>query len=254
MSIRTLILLSALGALSLGVAQQARNMEPKLASDVAASLTKQTGIGIYMESRVAKEKVLWPVTSEPVTAENLQDEILRLVKALPRGADWGKLYLPPPPAGKIWKGDEVLAYAKAQAQLYGKVGVVHEGSVEILSQKVIPEKSKEVIAALNLKPVYIIALERGTFAGVWQTTFGEMHLTVNGTRITGTYTSGGGEIVGVVSGNALTFRWFEVERDQGGSGIFRLADDGESFTGEWCDDGNEGEMASSWTGTRISRR
>src|SRR5688572_20607777 len=162
MSIRTTVLMSAIAAISLGMAQQSSKTELKLASDVAAVLTKQTSIGVYLESRVAKEKVLWPVTSQPVTSETLQAEIERLVKALPKGADWGKLYLPPPPPGKAWKGDEVLAYARAQAQLYGRVGTLEEGTVEILSQKLLPEKSKEVIAALNLKPVYIIALGPGT--------------------------------------------------------------------------------------------
>jgi hypothetical protein len=222
------------------------------ASDIAAVLTKQSGISVFVESRAAKEKVAWRHAVESVKAENIQAEVERLAKAMPKGAIWAKLYLPPPPEGKVWKADDVLAYARAQAKLYGKVGGVEDGYVEILSQRLTPEKSKEVIAALGLKPVYIIALGRGTFAGTWQSTYGEMQLTVNGSRVTGTYTSGGGEIVGVVSGDTMTFRWYETSRDQGGSGVFWLSEDGDSFTGEWTNDGSEG--VSSWSGTRISRR
>jgi len=254
MTFRPTTFLVTIAALTVGLAQQSRNLEPKFASEIAANLTRQTGISVYLDSRVAKEKVLWPAISEPVKAEKLLDEVERLAKALPQGAVWAKLYLPPPPAGKTWKGDDVLAYARAQAQLYGKVGAVEDETVEILSQKLTPEKSKDVIAALNLKPVYIIALGRGTFAGVWNTTFGEMRLQQDGARVIGTYTSGGGEIQGVVSGNTLTFRWYERERGSGGPGVFTLSDDGESFTGQWAYDGSESESTSTWTGTRISRR
>ena len=253
MTNRTIGIVAVSAALSIGVAQEAGQTEIKTVSEIAAALSKQTGVGIYLESRAEKEKVKWPVGHRVVTAETLHAEIELLVKAMPKGSDWGLLYLPPPPEGKLWKGDDVLAYARAQAKLYGKAGSLDEGSTEILSQKLLPEKSKAVIEALNLKRVYVIALGPGTFEGVWQSTYGEMRLSVKGTTVTGTYTSGNGEIHGVLRGNTLTFRWYESANDQGGSGVFALSEDGDSFTGDWWSDGNEGATPNSWTGTRISR-
>ena len=91
-----------------------------------------------------------------------------LVEAIPGGASWVKLWLPPPPKGKRWTGEEVAKYALSLAQLYGKVGAVEEGKTEILAKQLPDEPAKKIKEALGLQPVYLLT-RRGTrtFAGKW---------------------------------------------------------------------------------------
>ncbi|MBA3726498.1 MAG: hypothetical protein H0W86_08600 [Armatimonadetes bacterium] len=231
---------------SLGFARQ----QSILASEFASSLTKATGIGLYLDPRADSLRVT--VTSDPkVTAQNFEDHVQRLAKALPQGSSWAKLHLPPAPKDKVWKAADVIAYARSQAQLYGTVGATEAGTVEILSQKLEPERAKPVIEALNLKPVYIVVLGRGTFSGTWNTTYGQMMLTLTGQRVAGTYTSGDGVIEGTVTGDIMRFRWLERGSGRGGPGAFTLSEDGNSFTGRWGYDDVDQEPGP-WTGTRVS--
>lgn len=231
---------------SLGFVRQ----QSVLASEFAASLTKATGICLYLDPRADSHRVT--VTSDAkLTARNFEDHVQRLVKALPHGSTWAKLYLPAAPKDKVWKPADVIAYARAQANLYGTVGATEPGTVEILSQKLDSDKAKPVIEALNLKLVYIVVLGCGTFNGTWNTTYGQMRLTVTGQRVTGTYTSGDGVIEGTVAGDIMRFRWLERGSGRGGPGAFTLSEDGNSFTGRWGYDDVDQEP-DPWTGTRVS--
>ena len=236
-----------------GMAFDQRTPELFPAVQVATHLSRVSGYAIYVDSRVARERIPMIATAPEITAEKLEEHIKVLIKSLPRGGGWAKLYLPPAPKGKVWKPDEVIEFARAQARLYGTVGAVEPETIEIFSQKLTLDKAKPVIETLALKPVYVITLGRGTFEGVWQSTYGEMKLKVVGSRVTGTYTTGDGLIEGTLKGDVLQGRWFERTGSRGGFLEFTLSEDGDSFTGRWTYQESP-DSISSWTGTRISRK
>lgn len=88
-----------------------------------------------------------------------------------------------------------------------------------------------------------------TFAGHWETTFGPMRLAQKGNTLEGTY---GREenpdiIKGTLQAGKFTFRY--TETTAAGEGWFRLAADGQSFSGQWREDGHQDW--NNWTGKRI---
>lgn len=222
-------------------------------AQVLAVIGRSAGVIVVADSTLAGERVAFP--DAPVTPANVEEQIARVVRALPQGARWAKLYLPPPPEGRVWKGDEVMAYALAQARLWG--GVIGAsgppGTEEILTQRLPADKARVVIEALNLKPVYLVTGGRGTFQGVWTSTFGEMRLRQVGGRVTGTYTFQDGTIEGRVTGNVLRFWWLERASGGRGAGSLTLAEDGESFAGRWNSGDDPDAGGSEWTGRRVSR-
>lgn len=223
------------------------------ADDVLASIGKKAGLLVLAESSVGRERVRKVPVGESITAANVEQWIAWVVKQLPPGSNYAKLYLPPPPDGKSWKGDDVVAFALAQAKLYGPVGAIHpEGTFEILSQKLPKEKAKPVVDGLNLKPVYIVTLGPGNFTGVWSTTFGIMRLRQSGRHVSGTYTYSDGVIDGYVTNGTLKLHWLERDTNGKGPGEFVLSEDGDSFSGIWAYDETV-ENTSSWTGKRLSR-
>ncbi len=232
-------------------AAQAANSRTVL--DVANHLWRVSGIQVYVDPRIARERAPMPGPDAEISESTLQGLVEKLAKAASPDAIWAKLYLPLPPKGKNFKAEDVVAFARAQAALFGTVGAVEADSIEILSQKVAPDKAKVVISALELRPVYVISIGRGNFAGVWQTTFGEMRLTQVGGKVSGTYGGTNGEIEGVANGAQFNGRWYEQNRTRGGPVQLTLAPDGESFAGQWAYD--EGIQApSAWTGARVSRK
>ncbi|MES2464273.1 MAG: hypothetical protein V4671_27240 [Armatimonadota bacterium] len=97
------------------------------------------------------------VPSVDWTAEKIEKGLTALVKVLPPGTIWGKLYLPAPVQGRIWKGDDVAAFAFAQVSLFGDVGKpASDGSIELLGKRISKEAAPAYIAGLGLKPVYLI--------------------------------------------------------------------------------------------------
>jgi hypothetical protein len=223
--------------------------------DVLAHIAKKAGVIIVAGSSIARERVPMPASGANINGDTVEQYIRSVMKSLPEGTILAKIYLPGPPSGKEWAGDDVIAFALAQAKLYGIVGAPRDDDkVEILSQLLPPEKAKDVIAALNLKPVYVIAAGKGTFTGVWNTTYGEMILRQSGRRVTGTYTFGKGEIEGTVIGDTLRFHWIERETGSAGPGEFTLSKDGESFSGPWGYDSQPDSPPGEWTGQRVSPR
>ncbi len=75
------------------------------------------------------------------------------------------------------------------------------------------------------------------FTGNWETEWGDMTLTQNGTSLTGTYDYDGGRINGTVDGNTATGTWSEAPSYQppldAGDFVFVLSSDGTSFSGDW---------------------
>ncbi len=123
-------------------------------ADILARIGQSAGVIAVADSSVAEERMPLPDTA--ATPETAEQQIDALVKALPRGTTWAKLYLPAPAGGRPWTGDDVAAYAFAQAKLFGKVGAAPAGAVEILGRQVPAERAKELVAELGLKPVYLV--------------------------------------------------------------------------------------------------
>jgi hypothetical protein len=98
-----------------------------------------------------------PMPARATTPGNVEQQIKTIVRALPEGTTWVKLYLPAP-ADRRWNGDTVAQYAMAQAQLTGKRigGETPPGTIEILGQQVAEEQGKAYVTGLKLKLVYLI--------------------------------------------------------------------------------------------------
>jgi hypothetical protein len=94
------------------------------------------------------------------------------------------------------------------------------------------------------------AAASASFAGTWETTYGEMQCNQTADRVSGTYEFSDddpGRIDGRVNGRKLTFHY--KDSDGAGQGWFELAADGQSFAGQWRKDGDaEWEE---WTGKRA---
>jgi hypothetical protein len=136
-----------------GNAQRA-GMRP--VADVLSRIGQAVGVTIVADNTVANERV--PLPAAPTTPENFETQVAEVAKALPQGATWAKLYLPA--TSRTQSGEDVAAYAMAQAKLFGSVGAAQAGTVEILGQRVPAEKAQEYITGLNLKPVYLVTNPR----------------------------------------------------------------------------------------------
>jgi hypothetical protein len=92
-----------------------------------------------------------------------------------------------------------------------------------------------------------------TFAGSWETSFGLMTLKPEGDLIKGHYLFGAAKatIEGKVVKNKLTFT-YEEPTGVKGEGWFELADDGQSFAGEWRD--GPDRPWRKWLGKRTDRK
>ena len=98
-------------------------------------------------------------------------------------------------------------------------------------------------------------------AGKWKTTYGTMTLSVNGTRVSGTYDSDGGEITGIMRGHVFDGYWIENHsahrcnrpmngRYYWGRLVMNFDPASGAFSGNWgyCDNA---PSTSGWNGTRI---
>lgn len=239
------------GLAGLGAAAQAQEKRvPGTVAEVLRQLTGESGRLALAESAAGRLSARVPVVAKLSTDADVEAALDALVNSLPKGASWAKFWLPPPPEGKRWTGDDVAAFAIGLSRLFGDIGGVRDGQTEVLGKSVAADKAAGAIAALGLKPVYLVSYRPPvSFAGRWSATFGELTLKLSGNRATGVYTTNGGSIVGTVRGNRLDFTWYESANATQGKGYWILAEDGESFEGLW---GNGDEVpARSWTGTRI---
>lgn len=82
--------------------------------------------------------------------------------------------------------------------------------------------------------------------GPYRSTFGEMTLTRDGSRVTGRYAHRDGRIEGSLNGQVLTGRW--TQSNGQGRVVLRFSADFSSFTGEWGY--NDAAPDQSWTGQR----
>lgn len=93
-----------------------------------------------------------------------------------------------------------------------------------------------------------------SWAGNWNTYFGNMTLTQSSNKVVGTYEADNGRINGTILGNRLVGTWSDAPSysppTQAGDIEFNLSQDCNSFSGRWRY-GSEGNWTNNWSGTRI---
>jgi hypothetical protein len=124
---------------------------------IAAAMARSAGVMVLADSTVCTRSVVAPRTA--TTLATLPAQLNALVQTLPAGSVWAMVYLPVPGAGPL-DADAVSDYLTGQARLYGTAGAATDGKVEIMGQRLSPERAAPVIAALNLRPVYLITNPR----------------------------------------------------------------------------------------------
>lgn len=119
----------------------------------------KTGIVAVADYTVAFERVAPVVGGEAPASANqipsleeaqtlVEPQLAALVATLPPGTTWAKLFLPAPPSGRLWRGDEVAAFAYAQMRLFGNVGASpSDGGIEILGKRV--EKRRRFLSQVS---------------------------------------------------------------------------------------------------------
>ncbi len=131
------------------------NVRQKPLAAILTSMSRGSGVSIVADSGIGGTLVNPPSTN--TTPQNFENQIAELVKTLPQGTTWAKLQLPEPKGRREYSGDDVAAYAMAQAKLFGNVGGdTAPGEIELLGQRVAADKATGYVAGLNLKPVYLI--------------------------------------------------------------------------------------------------
>lgn len=92
------------------------------------------------------------------------------------------------------------------------------------------------------------------WAGEWNTDWGTMILTQDGSSVVGTYTYDSGRITATVQGDTLVGTWSEAPSYappvDAGDFVLTISADRKSFTGAWRY-GSTGEMSGGWNGTRV---
>src|SRR5262245_55429786 len=123
------------------------------AAEVLAQLGQSAGVVILADATVQGRL---PVAEARATPESVEQQLSALVRGLPAGTTWVKLYVPAPANGR-WDVEVVGDYARAQARLVGAIGRPSPtGMVELMGRQVPTEKANEAIATLNLKLVYLV--------------------------------------------------------------------------------------------------
>lgn len=127
----------------------------KPVADVVSRMSRESGFAVLTDSTL---KVSVPPLKIATTAANVEIQIKALVKTLPPGTIWGKLYLPEPRPNRPYKGDDVAGFAYASGQLFGPVGAPEPAdTVEVMGRRLPTAEAKELIVKLKLQPVYLLS-------------------------------------------------------------------------------------------------
>lgn len=214
---------------------------------VLAEISRKADVYAVAIQGLAGEKVVAPRIDQ-IGRENVEEVLLAIVAKLAVPSRIVRLNLP---RGRNWTAEELLAYGRAEADLFRrKVGeLTRDGSIEVLGETVSKDKSGPVVDALKLRPVYVVVMSRANFGGTWETTYGTMQLTQKGSKVTGGYSTNGGQIMGDVMDNKLQFVWQETNGSSG-FGTFTLSEDGSKFSGPWFSNSDPRTPSGTWTGTR----
>ncbi|MCC6750971.1 MAG: hypothetical protein IT371_25165 [Deltaproteobacteria bacterium] len=91
-----------------------------------------------------------------------------------------------------------------------------------------------------------------SFAGLWDSNWGQMQLMQEGTRVHGPFKGfRNGSVSGEVKGDLYIFRWTQMENQQFGRGYLQMSLDGNALEGRWgyqSDPANGGR----WWATRAT--
>lgn len=100
---------------------------------------------------------------------------------------------------------------------------------------VTPEANPDSVApvSLILRGSNLVRMQEHTWAGRWMTTFGDMTIKQNETKVTGEYGNPIGILEGTASGNKLSGTWQDILSS--GTFEFTMSDDGKSFSGTMYD-------------------
>lgn len=94
-----------------------------------------------------------------------------------------------------------------------------------------------------------VAASAASFTGLWDTSYGPMRVSDQGTAAAGRYAHGaGGSLLGSVEKGKWTFKYKEPKG--AGEGWFQLSKDGKSFAGKWRPEGRT--TWEDWKGTLVA--
>ena len=133
----------------------ARKTRLQPVKSIVQKMSEDAGITVLADSTIATVQVMTP--DGETTAANLEDRLDRLVKRLPAGTKWAKVFLPAPENGRRYTPDAVTQFVRAQATLFGKAGESKVGTVEILGRKLADAEAEAYVKGLNLIPVYVLS-------------------------------------------------------------------------------------------------
>ena len=153
--------------------EAANGPRQKTLNDLLLVMSRNSNAAIVADSSVGTTPAIR--LSEPTTPANFERQIEELVRSLPKGTTWAKLYLPAAPTRKGYNGDDVAQFAFAQMRLVGSVGAAPPpGTVEIFGQRVPADKAAIYIQGLNLQPVYLITNPSARANAGQQTSWADM--------------------------------------------------------------------------------
>jgi hypothetical protein len=156
----TLLLAPTLAFAQAAPATERTRTEREVAvSVIVRQLGEASGQNVLVDSSLAALKA--PALAKATTKENLEEQLDALLRKLPDGAAWAKLYLPRPQEGKRYAADNLSRYALAQAGLFGgKVGASKPGMVEVMGRLMTQAEATPFVQKLDLVPFYILSNPR----------------------------------------------------------------------------------------------
>lgn len=131
----------------------ATGAKTRTCNDAVNGMSRTSGVRVVADSTVGLLQV--STSSEATTPQNLEAQLTELVKTLPKGTTWARLYLPA--NARRFAGDDVAAFAQAQSKLVGAFGgPATPGTLDVFGQKLPEDKAAAALQALNLVPVYLV--------------------------------------------------------------------------------------------------
>lgn len=144
----------------------ALRFQNRTASDVATQLSKVSGTPVVVDRLLANV----PITLA-TTGGTLDSVLAKMTALLPKGVKTYRVMLPAlAPNAPLPDGEVVASLARAQEEMvYPVMGAKVErttDSVNVLGRILPADKAEAVIAALDLKPVYLLAMPAKEMDGV----------------------------------------------------------------------------------------
>lgn len=133
--------------------QQTPAVQKPTLNFLLGKLPKAIGGNIYADTSSGNAKV--DVQSIDLATTSAEDVLDALVKKLPKGTVWVKVFVPKADAKRM-NGDSLAAFVFAQSNLIGKVGEIKKGYTEILGQQIPDDQAADLLKTLNLSPYYVI--------------------------------------------------------------------------------------------------